>query len=115
MALSDNSADASVPATVLVAAGLKTATFSVTTSPVASNTTVTISGTLDGITRTATLTVARPSVTSVTLTPSSVTGGASSTGRVTLNGAAAAGGAVVALFADAPAASRPRSPWRRAR
>ena len=54
---SSNSAVAAVPATVTIAAGATTATFSVPTSTVAATTPVTITATYAGVTRTTTLTV----------------------------------------------------------
>lgn len=99
---SSNTAAAQVPASVTVAAGATTATFTVSSSAVSASTTVTISAAYGGTTRTASLMVnpAPPSVTlaSLTLSPTSVTGGVqSSTGTVTLSGAAPSGGAQVTL------------------
>lgn len=94
---SSNTAAATVPANVTVAAGQTSATFTVTTLSVSSNTTSTITATL-GAQQTAVLTItAGASVASVSLNPNSVTGGTSSTGTVTLTGAAPAGGAIVSL------------------
>ena len=83
-------AQVAVPS-VTVPAGQTSAGFSVTTVSVASTTQVTISGTYPaGTTRTAALTVMPAvSISSVTLNPATVTGGTSSTGTVTLNGAGA--------------------------
>jgi hypothetical protein len=50
-----------------------------------------------------------PTLSSVGLNPTSVTGGSSSTGTVTLSGAAPSGGAVVYLTSSAPAATVPGS------
>jgi len=99
---SSNTTVAQVPSSVTVAAGATSATFSVSTSAVAASTTVTISGTYSGATRSASLTVTPaspppPTLSSLSLNPTSVTGGNSSTGTVTLSGAAPAGGATVAL------------------
>jgi len=93
---SSNTSAAQVPASVTVAAGATKATFTITTSAVGSNASVTISGTY-GVTKTATLTVTAAALTSVSLSPSSVIGGTSSTGTVTLTGPAPSGGAVVTL------------------
>jgi trimeric autotransporter adhesin len=101
---SNNTADAQVPASVSVGAGATTATFGITTTPVASNASVTISGTY-GTTRTATLTVTAATLTSVTLNPTSVIGATSSTGTVTLSGPAPAAGAVVTLSSSNTAAA----------
>jgi Concanavalin A-like lectin/glucanases superfamily/FG-GAP-like repeat/Putative Ig domain/Abnormal spindle-like microcephaly-assoc'd, ASPM-SPD-2-Hydin/Protein of unknown function (DUF1573) len=76
---------ASVPASVTVAAGATTATFTVTSHPVSAVTNAVITATLNG-SATATLTVNPLVVTSVTLNPASVPGGAAnSIGTVTLN------------------------------
>ena len=58
---SDNVAAAQVPASVTVAAGATTAAFEVTTSPVATDTSITITATLNNLTRNAALTVMAPS------------------------------------------------------
>jgi hypothetical protein len=110
--LSSNSAAASVPANgVTVPAGATTASFTLTTSAVATSTTVTISASFGGGTQTATLTVLPPIVSSLTLNPTSVIGGplGASTGTVTLNGPAPAGGAHVLLSSNNAAASVPSS------
>jgi hypothetical protein len=108
---SSNSAVAAVPATVTIAAGATSASSNITTSTVSANTAVTLTGTYDGTTRTATLTVTPPppaaSLQSVTVNPSSVTGGASSQGTATLSSAAPAGGAVIALSSGNAAVSMP--------
>ncbi len=109
---SSNTAVATVPQSVNVTAGHKTATFTVTTFSVTTSTQVTISGTYNG-TKTAILTVnpssGGPTVQSVTLNPTSVTGGSPSTGTVTLTQAAPTGGASVALSSDNAAATVPTS------
>ncbi|HEY4818061.1 MAG TPA: hypothetical protein VIH67_11570 [Candidatus Acidoferrum sp.] len=112
---SSNTTAARVPSSVMVAPGATSATFAVSTSAVASSTTVVISGTYSGATKTASLTVtpAPPpssTLTSLTLNPSSVVGGAQfSTGTVTLSGPAPAGGAQVTLSSSNGAASIPSS------
>jgi hypothetical protein len=93
---------ATVPATVTVPAGATTATFLVTTHPVSSSTSVTISGN-DVLTQTATLTLTPPELTSLTMNPPGVTGGTASTGTVTLANPAPGGGAVITLTTDVPA------------
>lgn len=100
---SSNTGAARVPASVTVAAGATSASFTVSTSVVTTSTAVTISASYGGTTKTSTLTVnpaAPPPITlsSLSLNPTSVTGGTqSSTGTVTLSGAAPSGGAVVSL------------------
>src|SRR5207248_1352394 len=91
---------ATVPSSVTVAAGATSATFTVSTHAVSASTTVAISAIYAGVTKTASLTVnpaPPPTLTSLTLSPTSVTGGNSSTGTVTLSGPAPSGGAQVAL------------------
>ncbi len=98
--LSSNTSAATVPGTVTVQPAATSATFTVNTIGVGAVTPVTITATYQG-TKTATLTVnPPPSVQSVTLSPGTVTGGANSTGTVTLSGPAPAGGAVVQLASN---------------
>jgi hypothetical protein len=100
---SSDAAVAAVPASVTVAAGGTSATFTISTTPVAASAAVTISATYDGAARTAVLTVTPPTLSSVSLNPTSVTGGASSIGTVVLSGPAPAGGVAVALSSSDPA------------
>jgi len=109
---SDNTTAATVPASLTVAAGASSATFTVSTSAVTASTPVTISASYAGVTKTALLTVvsqALPNLTSLTLNPTSVTGGSPSTGTVTLSGPALTGGAQVMLSSNNGAASVPAS------
>src|SRR5467141_3224874 len=111
---SSNTTVARTPPSVTVAAGATSATFTVSTSAVAASTTVTISGTYSGATRSASLTVTPappplPTVSSLTLNPTNVFGGQSSTGTVTLTGPAPAGGAQVLLSSNNGAARVPSS------
>jgi len=111
---SSNTNVARPPSSVTVAAGATSATFTVSTSAVAASTTVTISGTYSGATRSASLTVTPappplPTVSSLTLNPTNVFGGQSSTGTVTLTGPAPAGGAQVFLSSNNGAARVPSS------
>jgi subtilase family protein len=110
--LSSSASAATVPASVTVADGASSANFTVSTSAVSASTPVTITASYAGATKTASLTVgpqALPTLSSLTLNPTSVTGGAqSSTGTVTLSGAAA-NGATVNLSSSASAAAVPAS------
>jgi hypothetical protein len=100
---SASTAVVTVPSGVTVPAGTTTATFAVATSAVTSSTTVTVSGTSGGATRSAQLTVTpAPTLTSLSLQPT-VPGGSTSTGTVTLSAAAPAGGAVVTLSSSSTA------------
>jgi hypothetical protein len=97
---SSNTAVATVPASVTVPAGQASASFTVTTKTVTASTSVTISGTHNGVTRSAALSVnPAPAVSlgSVSVSPATVTGGQTSSGTVRLSGPAPAGGAVVTL------------------
>lgn len=107
--LSDDSANAATPASVLVPTGATTAAFNIPTSPVAANATAHISAVYAGVTKTATLTVKSPSLSSLTLSPTSLTGGATSTATVKLTGAAPTGGVVVNLASSDAAATVPGS------
>jgi hypothetical protein len=98
---------------VTVPAGAPSATFPVNTTVVAAPTAVTISASYGGVSKSATLTVTPsplPTLSSLTLNPTSVIGGAqSSTGTVTLSGPAPAGGAQVTLASNNGPASVPSS------
>ena len=106
---SSNASVASVPASVTVAAGATTARFTVTTGAVATTSSATITAASAGVSRSAALTVtpqttttpppppAAPTPASLTLSPSTVREGETSTGTVTLTGPAPTGGVEVAL------------------
>ena len=118
---SANAAIASVPASVTVAAGSASAGFTISTVSVAATNAVVLSATLGGTTRTATLTVQPPtlpppppppppaSLSSVTVNPTSVTGGNTSQGTVTLSSGAPVGGALVTLNSSSTSATVPAS------
>ncbi|HEV2474495.1 MAG TPA: hypothetical protein VGS41_17590 [Chthonomonadales bacterium] len=106
--LSTNSFLVSVPASITIAAGATTGTFTATTSAVNTITTVTILATANGDTVEATLTVTPVDISSLTLSPTTVVGGkANSTGTVTLAHSAPQGGVTVSLFSSSAAASVP--------
>jgi hypothetical protein len=102
---------AMVPGSVTVPAGQTTATFTVTTSAVNTSTFVDITGSYSGTQTTGSVQVTSiiPVISTVSLSPSTVTGGSSSTGTVTLGSPAVVGGAVVTLSSDNAAASVPAS------
>jgi hypothetical protein len=111
--LSSSNAAASVPSSVTVPAGSSSTTFAISTSAVAASTSVVIFASYDGVTPSTSLTVTPPplpTVSSLTLSPTSVVGGTQSpTGTVTLSGPAPAGGALVTLSSSNAAASVPSS------
>ena len=113
---SSNAGVAAAPPSVTVPAGATSAAFNVTTNSVAASTAVTISASYSGVVRSATLTVqpvAAPqpvTLSALALNPTSVTGGGSAQGTVTLSGAAPSGGAAVTLTSgNATAAPVPAS------
>jgi hypothetical protein len=93
---------ASVPASVTIPAGQRTATFTVNTQAVASQTQVTIRARLGNSDCSATLTVEPPSIESLSFNPNPVVGSNPSTGTVTLNGPAPSGGSTVQLSSSHP-------------
>jgi hypothetical protein len=95
--LARDSRSVSVPDWILVPAGATSATFTIGTFAVTSSTTVTVSAAYGATTRTATLTVEPSPIASLTVSPSTVIGGESSTGTVTLTAPAPSGGSVVTL------------------
>ena len=106
---SDNTDVVAVPATVTVDGGSTTASFSVSTAGVGSQTVVHISGSFNGSNQSALLTVnpqgASVGVATVSLSPVLLQGGSSSTGTVTLSGPAPNGGILVSLASDTTSAA----------
>jgi hypothetical protein len=103
---SSNNAAASVPSSITLGATSTTATFTVTSFPVSAATSVTISATYNG-TASAALRVNPPTVTSVVLNPSSVEGGTSSIGTVTLSNPPAPGATVALSSSNTTVATIP--------
>jgi hypothetical protein len=112
---SSNPAIASVNNGVTIPAGTTAGGFNVFTSQVTTQTNVTISVSGGGVTRSATLTVLpdagtpTPTLSAVSVNPTTVTGGSASKGTVTLSGAAPAGGMSVSLSSSSGAATVPAS------
>jgi hypothetical protein len=108
---SSNPAAATVPATTTIF--LSSGTFPITTLAGATNRTTTITASANGVSKTATLTVlgtaAPPLLSTLAVSPTSVTGGTSAQGTVTLTSAAPAGGFAVALASNSTAATVPAS------
>lgn len=104
VSLSSNNAIASVPASVTVAPGAETGSFTVTTTPVTASSSALITAAHAASTRNFTLGVTPaatgPAVTSVTLSQTNVVGGTPVTGTVRLASAAQAGGQNVVLTSD---------------
>ena len=108
---SSKPAVAGAPTTVAVAAGQWSASFAISTTAVPAGTSAVISASYNGgAPKTATLTVTLPATSSLTLSPSTVVGGASVSGTVTLSGPAPSAGIVVMLTSSRPSqAAVPRS------
>ncbi|MFZ4781896.1 MAG: beta strand repeat-containing protein, partial [Armatimonadaceae bacterium] len=105
--LASNRSEATPVAMVTVPAGQTFTTTSVPTKAVSANATAVLSATAYGYTKTATLAITPSVPSSVAMTPNAVVGGVSSTGRVTLNGAAGPDGAVVTLVSSSPKVTVP--------
>lgn len=100
-----SSGSASQTFQVTVPAGQSSAGFQVVTSSVSQDTLVTVSAS-PGTASTG-LTVLAPRLAGVTVTPSSVTGGAGASGKVTLSQIAPSGGVAVQLTSSNPGVSLP--------
>jgi hypothetical protein len=100
VSLSSASSAVTVPGSITVNQGATSATFGITTSVVATQTLATLSASYTGVTKTTTFTVnpaASPALATLTLSPTTVVGGTSAAGTVTLTAPAPPGGALVAL------------------
>ncbi|GIV07475.1 MAG: hypothetical protein KatS3mg017_0677 [Fimbriimonadales bacterium] len=110
---SSNTAAATVPSSVTVPAGSMSANFTISTHSVSSATTVTISASAGSASHQATLVVnpaaATASLDSLTIQPTTVSGGGTATGTVRLTAPAPAGGAVVKLRSSSTRATVPSS------
>jgi len=106
ISLGSASGAVSVPASAVVAQGATSATFAIATSVVSSTTSTTLSASYAGVTKTTTFTVTpaaiAASLAALSLNRSSVVGGTSALGTVTLTSAAPSGGATVALTSSDP-------------
>lgn len=119
--LRDNADSVTVqPSVIIVPAGaLVSPPFTVTTTPVAVHSLVTITAlTEDGVTKTAQLTILRPVLTSLGLLPTTATGGMGTpfdgavqvTARVLLSGPAPTNGFSGTLSSDKPLVAKPQNP-----
>ena len=99
---SGNTSAATVPASVTVPAGDTAASFTVFSGTTASTSSSVITASAGGINRTAVFTVtsANPTLSNLTISPLSVTGGSSATGTVTLTAPATGSGITVSLSSD---------------
>ncbi|HTB17784.1 MAG TPA: hypothetical protein VK708_06685 [Bryobacteraceae bacterium] len=109
---SSNTNAASVPASVMVPQGSASATFPVTTGTMRVPTPAMVTATYSGINKTFGLTVdpLAPALSSISISPGSITSGQSGTGTVSLTSPAGSGGVMVSLFsANAAVAGVPSS------
>ena len=110
MTLSSNNAALTVPASVTVAAGATTGTFTATAGSVSATQSVTVTATLNGsATTVVTVTPPAPAVTTLQASPTSVASGGTSTLTVTLSTAAPTGGSIVTLSSNNAALTVPAS------
>jgi hypothetical protein len=91
-----------LPATVTVAAGSTSASFTLNTSPVATTATAMITAGYNGVSQSTALAVKPPVLSSLGLIPTTVPGGTTSTGTVRLNANAPFGGIVVTISSSRP-------------
>ncbi|HKH46448.1 MAG TPA: alpha/beta hydrolase fold domain-containing protein [Thermoanaerobaculia bacterium] len=98
---------ATLPASVTVAAGSSSATFSISTTTVSAAQSGAVTASFGGVTRSATLTVRPVGLLTLALAPNPVVGPGSVTGTVTLECTAPAGGVAVALSSSAAAIASP--------
>jgi hypothetical protein len=110
--LSSSNVAAAVPPTLIVPGGATSETFNITTTLVLSPTSVTITASSansvsDSLTVNPPLPTDDATITNLTISPSSVTGGTPSTGTVTLAEPAPVGGVSVSLSSTSPAAAVP--------
>jgi uncharacterized protein (TIGR03437 family) len=105
VSLANNTLGVSTPSSVLIRQGQTSATFTVTTSSISSNT-VTITASAGSFSQSAAIQiypVNTPQLTGLTLGVESIQGGDSVTGTLTLSGKVALGGATVNLTSSNPA------------
>lgn len=102
--LSSNNPAVTVPTSVAVP-GAKTAEFDATTKSVATPTSVTVTATLNGITKTDIVVIMPPTVTSIVISPNPCFGGLTAKATVTIAERAPTGGLVLKLTSSTTAAA----------
>ncbi len=109
--LASSVAPAQVPTSVTIPANASAANFTVTTQAVSSLTAGNISASYNGVTKSASISLLPPpsvsaSLAGLTLSPTTVSGGATSIGTVTLTAPAPAAGLVVKLSSNIPSRAK---------
>ncbi|HJU55588.1 MAG TPA: hypothetical protein VJ715_13485, partial [Pyrinomonadaceae bacterium] len=107
VALADDIPAATTPPSVIVPAGTKMKTFTITTAAVTASQSGNVTASYGGATKSAPLKVDPVTLASFTVLPASVAGGAKVTGTLALNGPAPPSGVVVALSDNIPATTLP--------
>ena len=98
-----------VPATVTMPGNTAWMQFQIQAGQITAPTPVTLTATLNSGSTSAQFTLQPPSLKSLTISPSTISGGAQPQGIVMLNGQAPAGGAMVTLTSNSPSVSPPAS------
>lgn len=106
---SSNPGAVPVPATIAMPGNTAWTQFQMQAGQVTTPTPVTLTATLNSASASAQFTVQPPSLKSLTISPSTISGGAQPQGIVMLNGQAPAGGAVVTLSSNSAFVSPPAS------
>ena len=104
---SSNQSAAPVPATLAMQGKAGWTQFQMTAGQVTAPTPVTLTATLNGASATGQFTLMPSSLKLVTVTPTTISGGAYAGGTIMLNGQAPAGGAVVSVSSNSSAATPP--------
>ena len=100
---------APVPATLVILAGKISTAFAIKTIPVASNVLATVTAKFGTVSQSATLSVQSPSLTGISLNPTTVTGGTSSFGTVAISAPAPTSGMTIKLSSSSQVATLPAS------
>jgi hypothetical protein len=106
---SSNPSVAPAPASIVMPANVAWTQFQMQAGQVTSPTPATITASLNGKSASGTLTVQPTALKSLSISPSSITGGAQPTAIAMLSGQAPPGGAIIALSSDSPAVTPPPS------
>jgi len=109
VALTSTNKNAVVPSSVTVSSGSKTASFTVTTSAVSTDTIATIKGALGSKSASSTLHIKAPELLSIAVNPSTLSGGTQATGTVTIGSSAPSSGMKVVLASSSSCAVVPAS------
>ncbi|MDR3690762.1 MAG: hypothetical protein P4L46_15400 [Fimbriimonas sp.] len=109
VSLSSSNPLAVTPATLTIPGGVTSGNFSISTSSSSSLSTSTITATYDNASITATLLIVPLGISSLSLAPSTVPGGVSAIGTITLDAPAPASGTAVALNSSSSYAKTPTS------